>query len=240
VLVLDPPFTRSRPFALLCAAAAALLLAGAHRLRLRRERARLHAVLAERGRLARDVHDTLAQSFVAMSVQLECIDQALEQGDAATVRRHLDGARAVVKESVEEARRSVWVLRPQALERGLVTALETMVRRLSAGTRVELAVTGTPRPLAPAAEANLLRIAGEAVSNAYRHADARHIVVQLAFAGHSVRLAVTDDGAGIATAASGASQGLAGMRERAAELGGTLSIDRSPGGGTTISVEAPS
>ena len=95
-------------------------------------------VLHERARIARDIHDTLAQAVVATSVQLECLDQALEDGDRQTVRQHLDTAKQVVQETLDEARRSIWVLRPQALEHGLVPALQALVRRLSGGPAVEL------------------------------------------------------------------------------------------------------
>jgi signal transduction histidine kinase/ligand-binding sensor domain-containing protein len=236
---LRPPFYRSPWFIAAVAAAAAALLLLAHRLRLAQARAGLHAVMAERARIARDMHDTLAQAFVATSVRLECLDHALESEDRATARKHLDTARRVVRDSLEEARRSVWVLRPQALERGLPAALETLVGGTQGETRVELEVMGTPRPLAPAIETNLLRIAQEAVANAYRHARAHRIILRLAFAAGSVLLSVTDDGTGITAGASGVAQGLTGMRERAAEIGGTLSIEGAAAGGTAVRVEVP-
>jgi signal transduction histidine kinase/ligand-binding sensor domain-containing protein len=236
---LRPPFHRSPWFLAAVAAAAAALLLLAHRLRLARARASLHAVMAERTRIARDMHDTLAQAFVATSVRLECLDHALESEDRATARKHLDTARRVVRDSLEEARRSVWVLRPQALEHGLPAALETLVGGTQGETRVELEVTGTPRPLAPAVETNLLRIAQEAVANAYRHARARRIILRLAFAAGSVLLSVTDDGTGITGRAGGVAQGLTGMKERAAEIGGSLSIEGAPAGGTAVRVEVP-
>jgi signal transduction histidine kinase/ligand-binding sensor domain-containing protein len=234
---LRPPIHRTPWFIAAMAAAAAALLLLVHRLRLARARASLHAVMAERARIARDMHDTLAQAFVATSVRLECLDHALESEDRSTARRHLDTARRVVRESLEEARRSVWVLRPQALERGLPAALETLVGGTQGETRVELEVTGTPRPLAPAIETNLLRIAQEAVANAYRHARAHRIILRLAFAAGSVLLSVTDDGTGITERAGGVAQGMTGMKERAAEIGGTLSIEGGPAGGTAVRVE---
>jgi signal transduction histidine kinase len=101
-------------------------------------------------------------------------------------------------------------------------------------------VTGTPRPLSPTTEANLLRIAQEGVANAYRHARARRIILRLAFTSGSVHLSVTDDGAGMETGRGpGVGQGLAGMKERAAEIGGTLSIGATPAGGTAVQVEVP-
>jgi signal transduction histidine kinase len=147
-----------------------------------------------------------------------------------------------VQETLDEARRSIWVLRPQALEHGLVPALQALVRRLSGGPAVELKLSGTPRRLPVLAETNLLRIAGEAIANAYRHAHARHISLRLDFAPRSVRLAVADDGSGWpAPVLPGptAEQGLLGMKERAADVGGTFLVDSGPERGTTVRVEIP-
>jgi signal transduction histidine kinase/ligand-binding sensor domain-containing protein len=237
---LRPPFHRTPQFVLACLAALVLVALTAHRLRLGRVRAALQAASAERTRIAREIHDTLAQAFVAMSVQLECVDQAVKKEDPALLRRHLDGARQVVKDSLEEARRSVWVLRPQALDRGLVAAIQTLVQRLSGGTVVALDVTGPPRSLPPTAEANLLRMAQEAVANAYRHAGAGRIEVHLAYAPRAVTLSVRDDGGGLQPGTPPElGQGLIGLRERTRELGGRLTVDSTPGRGTTILVEIP-
>ena len=240
--VLRPAFYRSGWFALAAATAIALSLLGAHRLRLGRARADLQAVMAERSRIARDIHDTLAQAFVATSVQLECLDKAVENDDRGTIRVHLQAARRMVKESLEEARRSVWVLRPRSLDHGLPVALRTLAGGSSGETLVELELAGTPRPLAPAVEANLLRIAQEGVANAYRHAGARRIVLRLSYANpRAVSLAVLDDGRGLAATheAPPMERGLAGMRERAADIGAALAIESRAGGGTSIRVEIP-
>jgi signal transduction histidine kinase len=238
-LVVRQPFYRSPWFALAVALAVGLLLLAAHRMRLARTRAGLQAVMAERARIARDIHDTLAEAFVATSVRLECLDHALESEDRATMRRHLEAARSVVRLSLEEARRAVWVLRPQVLEHGLSAAIETLVGGATGDTRVELEVLGTPRPLAPTVEANLLRIAQEGVSNAYRHARAQRIALRLAFHARAVEMSVSDDGTGLCGPAGGrpVERGLAGMKERAADIGGTLLIESRPGGGTAIHVE---
>jgi signal transduction histidine kinase/ligand-binding sensor domain-containing protein len=236
---LRPPFYRSWWFLAGTAAALALLLALAHRLRLSQARAGLHAVMAERARIARDIHDTLAQAFVATSVQLECLDQALEDGDRSTIARHLENARRMVRESLDEARRSVWVLRPRALDRGLPAALEALAGGASGETEVDLEVVGTPRALPPLVEANLLRLAQEAVANAYRHARAQRIVVQLCYEPRRVRLSVTDDGMGVELTGPTSERGLAGMKERAAEVGGELFVERRPEGGTEVRAEVP-
>ncbi len=252
--VLRPPFHRSPAFLMLLALGAALLLVLAHRGRLHRTRAGLQALMAERTRIAREIHDTLAQAFVATSVQLECLEEALEGGqhnDSGTqqtkIRRHLDTAKRVVDESLEEARRAVWVMRPQAIESGLVPALETLVKRVSGGTAVELKVSGAPRELPPLVASNLLRIAHEAVANAHRHAQAHRIDLRLEFADRSVTLSVVDDGKGIRSTArgqtaapaagSGVTHGILGMQERAAQMGGRFSLDGGPDQGTTVRVE---
>ncbi|HXU80456.1 MAG TPA: sensor histidine kinase, partial [Polyangia bacterium] len=230
---------------LLLAVAAGLSLLGLHRMHIARTRAGLQAVMAERTRIAREIHDTLAQAFVATSVQLECLEEALE-GDqrpqsskmTGKIRRHLDTAKRVVEESLDEARRAVWVLRPQAIEPGLVPALETLVGQVSGGTVVELEVAGEPRELPPLVASNLLRIAQEAVANARRHAQAGRIQVRLAWASDAVTLSVADDGQGMASSGEhGPSQGILGMKERAAQIGGTLSIAAGAEGGTTVRVE---
>lgn len=240
--VLRPPFYRTVWFAPLAVLGVGLVLVAAHRLRLARTRAALHAVMAERARIARDVHDTLAQAFVATSVQLECLHRALRTEDHQTMHRHLETARRMVKESLEEARRSVWVLRPQALERGLPAALESLVGGASGETVVVLEVTGPRRTLPPTIEANLLRVAQEGVANAYRHARASNIALQLAFSSRAVTLSVVDDGTGLDGAGNPVpprERGLAGMKERVAEIGGTFSLATPPGGGTAIRVEVP-
>jgi len=248
-----PPFHRSPaflvPFVALLALGAGLSLLAVHRLRIARAQAALKTVMGERTRISREIHDTLAQAFVATSVQLECLEEALEAGppqaaQAAKIHRHLETAKKVVEESLEEARRAVWVLRPQAIESGLVPALQTLVARLSGGTAVELKVTGAPRELPPLVASNLLRIAHEALANARRHAGARRIEVRLAYAARTVTLAVADDGKGInpragqgGGAGSSNGQGLLGMRERAAQMGGSLSVAGGPEAGTTVAVE---
>jgi signal transduction histidine kinase len=209
-----------------------------HRLRIARTRAGLQAVMGERTRIARDIHDTLAQAFVATSVQLECLEEGLGPDVPANVRRHLDTARRMVEESLDEARRAVWVLRPQAVELGLAAALQTLVDRLSGTPVVALEVVGSPRPLPPLVATELLRIAQEALSNAHRHARARRIDVRLELLPRSVILTITDDGGGLEGGGNaGSGQGLIGMKERANAIGAVLSIESVPARGTTVRVE---
>jgi signal transduction histidine kinase len=239
---LAAPFHRTAWFY----AAAALALAGAAlggvRLRIRQERARAEAVLAERTRIAREMHDTLAQSFVALSVQVECIKDALGKSPELAAG-HVERTRVLVRESLAEARRAVWALRPQPLEQGdLGRALSGIADKLSPGRGIQVRVSGPARRLPPSVEENLLRIGQEAMTNAVRHAGAARIDVHLAFHPSGVRLTVKDDGKGLEAAAGpqpgadGKGQGLRGMRERAAAIGGALALDSSPSG-TEVSVE---
>ncbi len=240
-LVLAVPLYRSPTFFGALVLMALGLLVWVHRLRLGHTRDGLAAVVAERTRIARDIHDTLAQSFVAASVRLECIDRALEDGDVPLAQRHLVTAREVVIGSLEEARRSVWVLRPQGLDEGLVPALRLMVQRISGHPTVDLVVEGKARRFSPTAEAHLMRIAQEAVSNAARHGKATAIHLAIRFEKRKLVVTVHDDGIGFVDGADDPAVphlGLTGMRERVAEIGGTLTIQGTTAG-TTVRVEAP-
>jgi signal transduction histidine kinase len=183
----------------------------------------------------------MAESFVATSVQLQCVEAALELGQAEAAQRHLARARSSVGDGLEEARRSVWLLRPRALEAGLPGAIATLARLSGHETVVEVTTTGPPRALPPAVESTLLRIGQEAVSNACKHARAARVAVALHFAPRTVQLTVEDDGQGLAPAAAGGDArggfGMAGLRERAAEVGGRLDVQSAPGRGTRITFE---
>jgi signal transduction histidine kinase len=146
-----------------------------------------------------------------------------------------------------EARRYVWDLRSQSLdERDLPAALSEMTRRLTAesGVHTQFEVGGTLRPLPRQVENNLLRIGQEAVNNAVRHAGAQNISVRLVIDATSVRLSVKDDGRGFDTESSGSNGagghfGILGMRERAREMGGEVSVAGAPGEGCEVEVNVP-
>jgi signal transduction histidine kinase len=202
------------------------------------------AILSERNRMAREIHDTLAQGLVAISVQLRLAKKQIAAGGLA-VAHHLDNAQQLVRESLEEARNSIWNMRPHVLDKGdLADALEGILRQLSKGIGVEgeIRVAGKARRLAPMIEDNLLRVGQEAITNATRHAHARHIVVTLDFAEKHFRLKVVDDGLGFDAAKpppGGGGFGLVGIRERAAQLKGDLNIQSAPGTGTEIGLTVP-
>jgi len=230
---------------MLCVLSLALLAWLLYRLRVRRIEAEFGAVLAERTRIAREIHDNLAQEMLGISVQLEVVARTLPPA-AEIARTHLDRVRLLVRHGIAEARRYVWDLRSQALEnKDLSAALSETARRLTAETAVEIQVevSGTFRPLTRLVEGNLLRIGQEAINNAVRHAAPKHIFVNLVFDARRVQLSVRDDGRGFdgqaADQVTAGHLGLVGMRERAEQIGGTLSIHSRNGSGTEIVVDVP-
>ena len=200
---------------------------------------RLGAV-EERNRLAREIHDTLAQGLTATALQLESADVLLET-DLEKAHDSLRRALSLTRSNLEEARRSVLDLRASPLEgRPLSEALKVLVERWEAQTGVAAhyrAVNGS-RPLPPRVEAALYRICQEALTNVARHAGAGRVSVRLVVTPERVRLAVEDDGRGFYTCGvSEDSHGLIGMRERAEMLGGTFEV-RSEAG-TRIEAAVP-
>ncbi len=203
------------------------------------------AVLGERARMAREIHDTLAQGFAGISVQLEVLNDRLI-AIPEDMRRHLGIARSLVRDSLDEARRSVWNLRSQTLEEnGLPGALGRLGHQLTEGSRVAFAlrVHGVPRTLPAGVENNLLRIGQEVMTNAIRHSGASRLSLDLVFHPDHVRLEVKDNGRGFDPAGIHASPrggfGLAGLRERATEMHARLEIHSTPGGGTKIEILVP-
>lgn len=239
---LRPHFYRTYWFYALSLALLALVAWQLYALRVRQVRARYGAVLGERNRIARELHDNLAQEILGASVQLEIVARLLNTSPEKA-RAHLDRARMLVRSSVAEARRYVWDLRSQSLDdKDLPAALAEMTRRLAAGSaaRTRFEAGGTLRPLPRQVENNLLRIGQEAVNNAVRHSGAQTISVSLDFDAHEVRLSVRDDGRGFDPNANGGDHfGLLGMRERAAEMGGTLNVNSAPGAGSEVTVSVP-
>jgi signal transduction histidine kinase len=207
--------------------------------------AQFAAIIAERTRMAREIHDTLAQGFTAISAQLEVIhDQSAEF--STSVRKHLDLARQFVRESLEESRRSVWNLRAQTLEEnGLLGALARLGEQLVVGKRTEFRFTaeGQVRLLAPALENDVLRVAQEALTNGIRNGEPKLITCAVTFDSREFRLQIRDDGAGFDRGKRGSSErggfGLSGMEERAKAVHGTLEVESRPGQGTQITLSTP-
>jgi ligand-binding sensor domain-containing protein/signal transduction histidine kinase len=244
-LYLKPYFYQTYWFYAVCLLGLALLAWLLYRLRVRGMRAQFGAVLAERTRIAREIHDNLAQEMSGISVQLEVVARTMPP-EAEAARTHLDRARTQVRHGIAEARRYVWDLRSPALENNdLPTALSETARRLTNETAIQtqVEVNGTFRPLPRLVEDNLLRIGQEAVNNAVKHAQAQRIFVNLVFDARRVQLSVRDDGRGFDNQAASNGQaghfGLIGMRERAERIGGTLSIQSTEGSGTEVVADVP-
>lgn len=215
------------------------------------EREREAGILAERQRMAREIHDTLAQGFTSIVMHLEAADQFLP-ADQERVRHHLDQARATARDSLAEARRLVWALRPQPLEgASLPEALERVAQRWSeqSGVEVRTERRGEPRRLPPQVEVTTLRIAQESLANIQKHAQARHVVIALSYVADHLLLEICDDGVGFdleqrraQTAADERVEGgfgLTGMRQRVEALGGGMLIESAPDEGTSLTVELP-
>jgi signal transduction histidine kinase len=200
--------------------------------------------LAERQRLARDLHDTLTQGFASVVLLLEAAQESLGLG--RPVERHIEQALRSARDNLAESRRVVWALRPRPLdEQPLAQALGELTGRLAeeTGLRVETVVAGTARPLPAEVEEALLRIVQEALANVRKHAAASRVTLTLSYLDDAVTLDVHDDGVGFdhaaTAAAAGAGLGLHAMAERVAALAGSLAVESAPGEGTTIAVEVP-
>jgi signal transduction histidine kinase len=207
--------------------------------------------LAERQRLAREIHDTLAQGFTSIVMHLEAAEQALpDAADTATTRAYLDQARRTARASLTQARAVVADLRPDLLVgNSLPAALERVVAqwRTESGVAASFAVTGEAVGPMPAVDITLLRALQEALANVRKHAQATSVVVTLSYMDDLVVLDVQDDGVGMADQPAGADAlrldaggfGLVAMRERVEQLGGALLVERAPQQGTTVVVQIP-
>ncbi len=240
-----PRYYQTWLFRLFALVAFVAMVWAAIRFRLSQIRSRFTLVLEERARLAREIHDTLAQGFVGISSQLDAVAICLPD-ETSPARKYLDLARKMARHSLTEARRSVMDLRASALDgQALPAALASGTRLWTAGSgvTVEVAVTGEPGQLPEEMEQHLLRIAQEAVTNVVKHAGARRIWIKLHTEARKLYLRVKDDGRGFepagAFAALGGHFGLLGMRERAERLGGELFLVSHPGEGTEVEVRVP-
>ncbi|MGW6566357.1 sensor histidine kinase [Streptomyces sp. NPDC054975] len=200
--------------------------------------------LAERERLAREIHDTLAQGLSSIQLLLRAAERALPAGSPAA--GHIEGARRAAQDNLAEARRFVRALSPPDLEHGsLAAALERLCEPgPEASPRARLTVSGTPVELPTPYEVALLRIAQSALANTLRHASASRAEITLSFMDASVTLDVVDDGKGFDPALLSPSSedggfGLPAMRARAESLGGAFTVESAPGQGTAVAVSLP-
>jgi signal transduction histidine kinase len=206
--------------------------------------AREAGVLDERGRMAREIHDTIAHGLTGIVTQLEAAEQAVDRPDDR--ERHIGNAIRLARESLAEARRSVEASRPEILEDATLEAgLAAVAERWSAmsGVPVEFVTTGEPIPLHSDIEEALLRTAQEALANIDKHAAASRVGLTLSYMGDVVTLDVRDDGIGFdssnGTGRGASGFGLTAMRQRVGRVAGTFAIESEPGGGTAISARVP-
>jgi signal transduction histidine kinase/ligand-binding sensor domain-containing protein len=239
---LRPHYYQTAWFLVLLLLAAAGMVVLLLRLRLRRAEGEFRAVLGERNRIAREIHDTLAQGYVGISVQLEVLAELLRLKKPEEASKHLDLTRGYVREGLADARQSIWALRSQDSGE---TTLPVRLRRMTEaedghGLEARFNIFGAYRPMPPGTEREFLRVAQEAIHNVKKHAGAKQLLVQLEYGRDGVALEVRDDGSGFA-AQQGPQPGrfgLTGMRERAAAIGGTLEVASEPGAGTTVRLRA--
>jgi signal transduction histidine kinase len=206
---------------------------------------RFKATLAERTRLAQELHDTLEQSLAGIGFQLDTAAILIEK-DPAAGNHHVGLARNLMRQSQLELRRSVWDLRSRELEQfDFATAMRVNARQMTEGTnlRVEMETTGDIRALSEVTEENLLRISREALTNVLKHAGASEVKISLEFDESDVVLRITDNGSGF-TPENCPGQpeghfGLVGMTERAKRLDGRLLVTSAPGSGTCLEVRVP-
>jgi signal transduction histidine kinase len=208
-----------------------------------RQKIRSSAVLEDRNRIARELHDTLEQELAGITMQLDLAVDSFQQAPRVA-QQALETARNMSRHSMVEARRSVWDLRCQMLEDGdLVSAFARIVEPLvpREGAEVDFKIEGNPIRLPEPMEMNLLRIGQEAVANAVKHGRARRVCVELRYAPTSICLTVSDDGQGFAASQASPTGhfGLLDMRERAQSMGSQLNIASEPGRGTRVAVEVP-
>jgi signal transduction histidine kinase len=214
------------------------------------EQAQRAGVSSERQRLSHEIHDTLAQGFTSIVMNLEAAEGMLPSG-LSSVQQYLDQARSIARDSLAEARRLMWALRPESLEHSsLPEALARLAESWSeeSGATASTTVTGTPHPLTPEIEVTLLRVAQEALTNCRKYAQASQVMMTLSYMNNLVTLNVQDDGVGFdptrlsgkePSAQSMGGFGLKGMRERVEQLRGTLLVESEPGEGTTLMVAIP-
>ncbi len=204
------------------------------------------AIVEERQRIARELHDSVAQGLWGVNLYAEAASCLLESGDFETLAKHLHDIQAISQEALREMRLLIFELRPPILKQeGLVAALEARLDCVEGrgGIETTLKVEGEPQ-ITRAAEEELYWIVQEALNNVLKHSSAHRVEIELRFCPERVYLEVSDDGVGFAPSAlAGASKGglgLKGMAERARRVGGCLSVESAPGQGTRVRIEVPS
>ena len=235
-----PPYWRRWWFIGLMVLLAIVVLAGLYLLRLRRLQRGFDAVLAERNRMAREIHDTLTQDFVGTSVQLDIVTQMLRRGKTEAALEQVARTRRLVSEGLDEARQSIWELRANSSQDSLPTRLTRLVERETYATMApKLHIGGAYRELEVRVEREVLRIAQEALQNVLRHAQATETSVNLHYSDEALLLTIEDNGVGFHMNEAAQREGhfgMIGMRERAAAIDGTFEVRSAVGEGTKVSL----
>ena len=243
--VLQPHYYQAvwfRALALLAVAALIFLVFRRRVLRVERE---FGAVMGERNRIAREIHDTLAQGYVGISLQLEILGELLRHGRSDAAAKHLNMTQEMVRGGLNDARQSIWALRSQDTgEQTLPIRLRRLVESADGGAlKAHVEVYGAYRALSADAEQEIMRIAQEAIQNVKKHADATRLGIRLEYDQRSLTLTVADDGRGFEAGGQSGSPkghyGLTGMRERAALIHGEITIVSQPGMGATVRLAVP-
>jgi ligand-binding sensor domain-containing protein/two-component sensor histidine kinase len=240
-----PHLYERKSFLWLCLGFFLTSIYGLYELRLKQMRSRFSVILEERARMAREIHDTLAQGFIGITRQLDAITKRMKDQDPIA-QQHLEVAQKMARHSLTEAMRAVMDLRAAELENSdLVSALTSATREWTAQTGVtcEIDVSETLPKLSGDIEHNVIRISQEAVTNALKHAGANKIRIHLRTGPGKLLITVHDNGRGFelsrAFVTTGGHFGLLGMRERAQRLGGELDLVSEPGAGTQVEVSIP-
>lgn len=238
-----PHFYQTYWFYAAMAAIIGLLAWSVYRWRVRDVEARFAAVLGERNRIAREIHDTLAQGFIAVSVQLEVVTRLMNSAPDAAIE-HLNQTRTLVRSSIAEARRAIWELRSQSDDKNdFASRLSKVANEAAApgSVQVNFEVKGAYRRVLPEVEDELTKICKEAVTNAVRHAQAERVSIELAFERKKLRMTVADNGCGFDARPDSSGPnghfGIKGMQERAERIDAKLVVASETGKGTTVSVE---
>lgn len=243
--VIQPVFYQTQWFYSVCALALLCAGVGVWRLRTRQLQKELAAIYGERIRLSREIHDTLLQSLVGITLQLDAASHDVPDRQSR-VRAALVAMRKQIEDYIVEARRSIWDLRSPTLDRqDFVSAMRVAGERLTSGkVAFAVSVTGHPRRCPPKVETQALRIGQEAIINAVRHAEAQRVHLEIGFGDRYLRLRVSDDGRGfnfdeVLSSSLREHYGLVSMKERAADAGGRFTVESSPGQGARIVAEFP-
>jgi signal transduction histidine kinase len=240
-LRLEPRFVQRPEFLLICIVLAAAAGWAAYRLHLRAIHRRYQAVVAERTRIGREIHDTLMQGVAGITLQLEVAANKLN-GSPAEAEKQLHRALTQLDAVLMEARECILQLRSPTTSADLVQTVRQLAAEMSGdrGLPIDVSVEGVPRPLADPLSRNLLRIVREALTNAVNHSMASHIDMTLRFDTDAVRVQVSDNGRGFNPSALDSRHfGLVGMRERTREAGGDFALSTEPGRGTRVEVAIP-